>query len=165
MYTIRLITKPARLTINQVDSKKSLSGTISTDTKLPLTIQSFIDGRPWTISSPLMVKDNAFTASFAGISPEWSIMYGDQKAFSVKRDSGTLVSEAGLTFVPEIKIGSPLAVKMLLNQKEIARVVYQTNNLLFQQSASRDTLQKNTLGLISTSLRLETALSRDTQLK
>jgi hypothetical protein len=164
-YPMTLVTQPAKLTIKQVDSKKSLTGTISTDTTLPLTIQSFVDNKPWTVSAPLVVKDKAFTTSFSGISPEWSVMYGSQKAFSVKRDSGTLVTETGITLVPEIKVWSPLTVKVLLNQKELARVVYQMNNLLFQQVTSRDLLQNNTLGLISTSLRLEPALSGDTQLK
>lgn len=76
-----LITQPATLTIQQVDSNKMLSGTISTDTTLPLTIQSFLDGKPWTVSSPLIIKDKNFTTSFDGISPEWSVVYGNQQAF------------------------------------------------------------------------------------
>jgi hypothetical protein len=153
------------MTIKEVDSKKILRGTLSSDTTLPLTIQTFIDDKSWIVSAPLTVENKTFTTSFADISPAWSFRYGDQKAFSVNRASGTLISEAGITLVPETKIGFPLAVKILLNQKDIARVVYQANNLIFQQSSSRDLIQKNTLGLISTSLRLETAHSRDDALK
>jgi|GEM_PF-2738383 len=55
--------------------------------------------------------------------------------------------------------------QILLNQKEIARVTYQANNLIFQQIATRDLVQKNALNLISSQLRLEPASSSDTILK
>jgi len=164
-YTINLVTKPATLAIEHLDNQKLLTGTISTDTTLPLTIQSFINGKSWTVSAPLNIKDKTFTTSFADISPEWSVSYENKKAFSLKRDMGALSSESGLTLVSDIRIWYPLALKTVLNQKEIARIVYQGNNLLFQQATSRDVFQKNTLWLISTSLRLEPALAWDTKLK
>ena len=138
-----------------VDEQKNLTGRISEETNLPLTIQSFIDSKTWTLSTPVAVQDKKFTTSFLGISPEWSVLYADQKAFSVQRDTGSLATESGVTLVPEIKNGYPIIIKTLLNQKPVSQIVYQAQNLLFQQTASSDTLQKNTLGLMSTSLRLE----------
>jgi len=67
--------------------------------------------------------------------------------------------------VPDIKIGFPLAIKTLYNQKEIARVIYQAKSPIFQQVASATALQPNTFGIISSSLRLEPALSGDAALK
>ncbi len=145
LYTVNLVTKPATLAIRNVDSDKMLTGTISQDTTLPITVQSYMNGKPWTISTPLVVKDSKFSTSFAGVSPEWSATYAHQKVFSVRRDTGTLTVEPGLTLVPEMKSGSPITIKTLLNQKEIARVVYQANNILFQQAPSRESLEKNTL--------------------
>ncbi len=74
------------------------------NTTLPLTIQSFIDNKSWTLSSPLTIQDKNFTTSFSDVSPEWSVSYGNTKAFSLKRDLGVLRAEAGLSLVPDIKV-------------------------------------------------------------
>lgn len=165
LYEISLVTDPAKIAIIHVDEQKTLTGSISAETKLPLTVQSFIDGKSWTLSTPVAVQDKKFTTSFLGISPEWSVLYADQKAFSIQRDTGSLATESGVTLVPEIKNWYPIVIKTLLNQKPVSQIVYQTQNLRFQQAASSDTLQKNTLGLMSTSLRLEPWSTRDEQLR
>jgi len=102
-YSLTLETKPATIAIRQVDAQKNLSGTISTHTTLPLTIQSFIDGKSWPISTPFIAKEQSFTTSFSGIVPEWSVSYSDQKVFSVKRETGVIVAESGITFVPVVQ--------------------------------------------------------------
>lgn len=52
----------------------------------------------------------------------------------------------------------------MYNQKEIARVLYQGSSLSFQQVASTTDITKNTLSLLSSSLRLETSSTGDTAL-
>jgi len=103
MYTLTLVTKPATLTIQQVDTQRSLVGSISSDTRLPITIQSFTDGKTWTLSTPLNAENRIFTTSFATVSPEWNVSYAGQNAFSVKRDSGFFTSQSGLVFEPDIR--------------------------------------------------------------
>lgn len=164
-YELSLVTKPAELAIANVDTNLTVTGTVSQDTTLPLTIQSFINKKVWTLTSPISVKDKAFTTSLATISPEWSVSYANAPAFSLKRDTGILTSNAGITLSPDVKVGSPLALKTLLNQKEIAHVIYQADALVFQQVAPGDSQNKNTLGLTSSSLHLEPALATDTVLK
>lgn len=104
MYTLDLITQPAQLAIANVDSKKTLTGTISEDTILPVTIQSFINNTSWTLSPALPTKDKTFTTSFASVIPEWNISYTNTKAFAMKRDTGTIAPEAGIVFTPDIKV-------------------------------------------------------------
>ncbi|MEI6711917.1 MAG: hypothetical protein WCK88_07260 [bacterium] len=164
-YTLSLVTKPAELAIANVDTNLNVTGTISQDTTLPLTIQSFINSKAWTLSSPISVKDGAFATSLANISPEWSVSYNNISAFSLKRDTGILNTSPGLTIIPDVKVGSPLTLKTLMNQKEIARIIYQADSLTFQQIASGDNQNKNTLGLTSSLLHLEPALDTDTMLK
>lgn len=67
--------------------------------------------------------------------------------------------------MPDIRVGSPLAIKTLYNKKEIARVIYQIKSPTFQQVATIDLLQPHTLKLISSLLHLEPALLTDTALK
>ncbi len=165
MYDLSLETKPAELAIIQLDTQKTLTGSISVDTTLPITIQSFINNKSWTLTAPFVSKEKSFTTSFVAVSPELSASYDNAKIFSLKRNSGILTPESGITVVPDIKVGSPLAIKTILNQKDIARVVYQANNLLFQQLASSEVLQKNTLTLVSSTLRLEPAIAGDVKLK
>lgn len=103
-YTLSLVTKPAGLAIANIDSKKTITGTISQDTTLPVTIQSFINKKAWTLTSPIAVKDSAFTTSLATISPEFSISYTNLPAFSFKRETGILTANAGLIISPDVKV-------------------------------------------------------------
>lgn len=164
-YALTLETQPATLAIQDVDDAKNLRGTLSASTTLPITIQSFLDGKSWTLSTPLVADNKQFKTSFSGITPEWAISYTDKKIFSVKRDTGVIVAEPGITFKPVIQTGSPLVVQALLNGTEVARMTYQAHDLLFQQIPTREAVQKNALNLISTSLRLEPAAPNDTLLK
>jgi len=73
--------------------------------------------------------------------------------------------ESTITLVPEIKTGYPLALKTVYNQNEIARILYQGAALSFQQVATTTDITKNTLSLLSPSLRLETSSDGDAALK
>ena len=149
-----LATEPAKLMISGINTDKILSGTISEDTTLPLVIQSYLDKKSWTISSGILAKDNVFSTSFANLAPRWDVSYGTNKVFSIDRNAGSLNYDATITLVPDITAGSPLAFKTVYNQKEIARVLYQGSSLSFQQVASTTDIIKNTLSLVSSSLRL-----------
>lgn len=164
-YPLTLETKPATLAIQQVDSKNNISGTLSESTTLPITIQSYIDGKPWTISTPITSAENKFTTSFLDITPEWSISYNNKKAFSMKRDRINIAPQEGIIFSPVITVGQPIQVIASLNQMQIANISYYTNDLFFQQISTKESLQKNTLSLISTQLRLEPSLDTDMSLK
>ncbi len=164
-YALTLETKPATLSIQTVDNQKNITGTLSQDTLLPITLQSFIDGKTWNLSSPIVAKNKTFTTSLSSILPEWTVSYADKKILSIKRDTGVVIGEPGITFDPLLQVGLPLTVKTLLNGTEVARMTYQAHNLLFQQIPARDSVQKNTLNLISDTLRLEPASANDIALK
>jgi len=160
-----LATEPARLMISDINTDKILSGTLSENTSLPLVIQSYLDKKSWTISSGITAQDKKFSTSLANSSPVWDVSYASNKVFSLSRNSGVLSFDNTLTLVPEIRVGYPLALKTMYNQKEIARIFYQGSNLSFQQVASTTDITKNTLSLLSSSsLRLETSSTGDAAL-
>jgi hypothetical protein len=156
-YPMTLATEPARMMISGINSDKILSGTISENTALPLVIQSYLDKKSWTISSGIVAQDKKFSTSFANSLPVWDISYGADKAFSLNRNRGVLSFDPTITVVSDVKVGYPLTLKTVYNQKDIARVLYQGNNLSFQQIATTTDIVKNTLSLLSSTLRLETS--------
>lgn len=53
-YPLRLVTDPVAMKVDRFETDATLSGSLSSTTKIPLMIQSFIAGTPWTVAAGII---------------------------------------------------------------------------------------------------------------
>lgn len=75
---------------------------------LSLGIQSYIDGKSWTLGSSVSTKDTAFSTVIPRNAATIDITAGKNNLATIDRPHGTIIPVAGTTLVPLVSLGKSL---------------------------------------------------------
>lgn len=75
---------------------------------MPLGIQSYIDGKSWTLGSSVSTKDTTFSTTIARDKASFDVTSGKDNLATIDRLHGTIAPVTGTTLAPFLSLGKAL---------------------------------------------------------